>query len=463
MTPRILIALALAACVGQPSTSAISSATGPNATDCMVAAAIPNDGLDDRAAIQAALDSQHCADLGPGVYDVSVNPVPGVVGMASIALGANETIRGAGPATVLAFYGDAFNDDWRGIRLEGPDASVSDLYLDSSDLTNTEEQTHMIEVIALNAGLHNLWINHPTRTGQAGGDCVRLLGEEAAPVSATITGNTFVECDRSGVAVQRATYGLTITGNVFRLTGDQDIDAEMTGSGIGGDWSIVGNSFLDPLDRGGLAVAFAGTVAKRIAFAGNVLSGRGLNLYNVLKGTITGNIIEQRGPGLPVTITKANEEIIFANNVVNKTYADTSSLVSVSALNTGNPGRLVFTGNHFTSVSTGTLVLVNSASAVTFTGNTLDGVTGTGTAFAAQGISRQTETAQVLGNRFRGPFTQCVHLNNVASSTVIGNVGINPGGTVPKGVNCYALVQLVTQGNLWGLHSNCSSFVVAGN
>jgi len=36
--------------------------------------AIPDDGQDDRCAIQAALDTQGCAELVSGVYDISNNP-----------------------------------------------------------------------------------------------------------------------------------------------------------------------------------------------------------------------------------------------------------------------------------------------------------------------------------------------------------------------------------------------------
>src|ERR1051325_9703832 len=46
------------------------------ATDCEPTGAIPNDGIDDRAAFQNALDTKHCAIPSvPGVYDISVNPM----------------------------------------------------------------------------------------------------------------------------------------------------------------------------------------------------------------------------------------------------------------------------------------------------------------------------------------------------------------------------------------------------
>src|SRR4051812_34573833 len=229
------------------------SAHEAKAASCTVPLAVPDDGLDDRLQIQAALDHQGCADLGPGVYDVGINPDGGLAGITTLIVKNGRSLRGTGPSTVLKFAGVA-HGDWNGIRMSGESVLVTDILIDTSGLTGTSEQAHAIQVqghpspiigTTNGATIRGVWFNHPVRrtaTGASipGGDCVRLLGEPTNNVTLSITGNHFLDCDRSGVAIQRGTFGAVIAGNTIYRTGDQDIDAEMTGSGRGGDWSITG-------------------------------------------------------------------------------------------------------------------------------------------------------------------------------------------------------------------------------
>lgn len=66
-----LVVLAAAACSRPPAVTTAPQAliTCPAAA-CDVPAAVPNDGLDDRAAIQAALNVNGCVHLGDGEYDI---------------------------------------------------------------------------------------------------------------------------------------------------------------------------------------------------------------------------------------------------------------------------------------------------------------------------------------------------------------------------------------------------------
>jgi hypothetical protein len=252
--------------------------------DCTVPSALPDDGMDDRLEIQAALDHQGCADLGPGVYNVRINPDGGLAGISALVVKDGRSLRGFGPRTVLKFVGVA-HGDWNGIRMSGANELVSDLMIDTSGLTGTSEQAHAIQVqgnpatiigTTKGATVRSVWFNHPVRTTSGGvsipgGDCLRLLGEATNNVTVTITSNHFLDCDRSGIAIQRGTFGAIIAGNTFYRTGDQDIDVEMTGDGLGGDWSITGNVFL-PGKLRPISVALSGArAATNIVFSDNIM------------------------------------------------------------------------------------------------------------------------------------------------------------------------------------------------
>ncbi len=409
------------ACSGSTPGRKLAAALDP--TDpCWVSNALPNDRMDDRPAIQEALTNNGCVRLGPGRYTLA-RPSGRLPVLGLISRGAS--LRGSGPATVLEFTGSSAGD-WRGIQITGDDAVLADLSLDASQLSIADEQSHVVEVLgaerALLTGLH---LRHPARP-VPNGDCIRLLGEETNKVSALITNNYFLDCDRSGIGIQRGVYGLRISGNTFYKSGDQDIDMEMTGTGRGGDLIIAQNIFRNPAGNGGIAAAFAGISAHRLIFADNIVDGRGLNLYNVTQAKITGNLIIQRGLGSAIGLVKANDDILISGNTLLRESDKPGSVIAASHHNAGLPGIIRITDN--TIRDTGLqepAITIQSALEVYLTNNRISGQASTGTRIS--GIIRETALVVAHSNTWRGFATSLV-IGNIGSVSLIGNTVLEGGG-----------------------------------
>jgi hypothetical protein len=147
----------------------------PLAVDCHVPDAIADDGLDDSAAIKKALDTEGCADLGAGVYDVfTPNPRNPAQRFDMVSIGTGQSLRGIGAATRPRFSGDAGRSDWHGVGLVGNDALLADLTLDTSALVNTEEQMHAVHVKgpALHMTIRGVWFYHPRPCPRLPNGCV---------------------------------------------------------------------------------------------------------------------------------------------------------------------------------------------------------------------------------------------------------------------------------------------------
>ena len=428
--------------------------------DCSVPSATPDDNEDDRVVIQSALDTKGCAELGPGVYDISDNPDPGLVGIPALTLRENRTLRGSGPSTVLKFSGVA-SGDWVGVRMSGTGPLLADVLLDSTALTNTQEQTHTVQVqghpnatigTTKAATVRGVWFVHPSR-GMPGGDCLRLLGEETHQVSLIVEGNHFLTCDRSGIAIQRGVYGASISNNIFYKTGDQDIDVEMTGTGVGGDWTISGNIFLPGVLRS-ISVAFAGAPATRVVFSHNVMRSGGLNAYNLQHAVIADNVIEYSTPSTApvISMIKASSDIVISNNVIVRTgAAGVGALLSFEHHNTGSPGRLSVIGNSFVQQTGGAIASFVSAQDVVVSGNRFhydgEGTAARGVSFG--GVTRPVERVVVIGNMFSGPLAIAVVLpTGIVSASIVGNMathavlGLRCGTVAPDG-------SIVSSGNTW--------------
>jgi hypothetical protein len=184
---RFLGLLLLAAAITMQTQTLVWS----RAVDCHVPDAIADDGLDDSAAIKQALDTQGCADLGAGVYDVfTPNPRNPAQRYDMVSIGTGQSLRGVGAATRLRFSGDAGRSDWHGVGLVGNDALLADLTLDTSALVNTDEQTHAVHVTgpALHVTIRGVWFYHPQRGGTetplGGGDCIKVVSYETRTSSA---------------------------------------------------------------------------------------------------------------------------------------------------------------------------------------------------------------------------------------------------------------------------------------
>ena len=433
-----------------------------HAATCDVPNAVANDGIDDLIPIQLALYSG-CAHLGPGTYDV-VGKVPGSRWDALILRGA--TLRGSGPATVIRFSGDAGGNDWRGLSLYADDNLVADITLDTSGLTNTEEQTHAIHLTGPTQRntIRGVTINHPSRgpssSNLGGGDCIKIASYPTAQSTTQILNNHFRDCDRSGIATVGGFHGMVISNNTFYATGDSDLDVEANGAGS--DLIVTSNVFL--LGKPGIsaiAVSLSAPLIERVVFSNNTLEGRGVFVMGGQRMAIANNIIEQRQGFAPTLhVIKNSQEVLITGNVITRTApADPNPVVKIVNHGTSSPGTVVFSSNIVrNSTNIATCLLVQSASDLLVSGNQFEWrplapVAGIHVLVGVYGAIRKVETFLFAGNVMRGsarPLTFNAKDAGVGRVVLQGNTAIgHTEGVQCQDVAANPLGPIVSSGNNW--------------
>jgi len=409
--------------------------------------AIPNDGLDDRAAIQAALDGQGCAYLPAGVYDISTPLGTPTVRRPNsiIALAAGRSLFGDGATSILRFHGDAQQQDWYGVGILGDFAQVHDLGFETSTLTGTSEQTHAIRINGpvMSPVVRDNSFDHPVRTGQAGGDCIQLVGYAPAKLitGARITHNHFNHCDRSGVAVHSGTVGLVISDSDFHDTGDQDIDLEGTGDITG---TTIARNTIDvgPHPQGGTAIHVVSMSGASII--DNTLNGRGILVYSCDHCLISHNTITRDGAqdaGAVIEVIKASTDMTISDNTLTRLpTASAAAVLRFVPHNSGTPAGIRVIHN---TLNQGT------ASNVVFNEGTVDlvladnAVNYTASASGMRGFNIQASTAirttriVATGNAFSGPLFAAISVSgSYAGTGAITAINNTTDAAVLGGLRC---------------------------
>lgn len=298
---------------------------------CHQTQAIPSDGLDDRATLQAELDAHACVELGPGIYDVSNDPLPGVTHMASLTLRDGQRLVGQGPSTILRFVGDGLKGDWNGLHVAGSGVTIEHMHIAFAG-SNTEEQTHAIQVGRYTLGpirgtiirdVSFTW-QRPTVDDQMG-DCIRVLGEPGQEVRDTLIERvTFGTCARTGLGVQRQAFGGIVRDSVFVDNGT-DVDFELTGGvhAIGGGWIFERNEHqTGPSNQGGNAFHLQSVDAllTGVTIRSSRLLGRGIWAHNTVDIRIEDNLIrhEVQMPSATLHFQKNSDRIVVVNNTVER-------------------------------------------------------------------------------------------------------------------------------------------------
>jgi len=319
--------------------------------------AVPDDHGDDAPAFQKAID-QAVAEgaevcVGPGVWNLA-RPAGhvGSIELIGDLTGGPIVIRGAGPRTVLRMSGPGHHRDWRGLYVKGAhDVVIRDLTIDGLDASDTEEQTHLIE---LAPGTRDVVIANVTlgpmrrpdqRVGQGiGGDCVRLLGEPGHEVTdVTIADTRFVDCDRSGVAFQRALADITLVRDTFTGTGDTPIDFEPTGRGAITDVTLVDLTIHHPpAAQCAWAITLGGIgqdLASRVLIERSTLDGGGVGMLNVAGVEIADNVITahpKAGPKPTISVIRRGTDIRVVRNTISRPASSDPGFVIRAAHNNGS-------------------------------------------------------------------------------------------------------------------------------
>lgn len=425
------------------------------ASPCAVPNAIPNDGLDDRAAIQVALDTQGCAELEIGTYDVKmIMPRPaGAAGWGQLFFSNGDILRGKGPGTKIKFSGGTLSGDWYGLWVrKASDVLITDVYLDTTDLRHSNEQTHIIQISgpAERVTVDRVWFNHPMRNDLNGnparnGDCIKMLGSDLAPVSAKVESSWFVECDRSGIASTGGIRSLVINNNTFFNTGDQDVDFEA--SQQSSSLTVTNNHTLTGSNAQGAWSMAIGT-AHDVVFSGNVLTGRGLQLYNVESAMITDSIISRnfKENGEPVIeLLKAVHRITISNVQASRDIVTPGAVIHFGHHTSGYPTTIRIQNSSLFSFSDGPLIagaakdiqIINSRLERTKDAPwTCDTTVCESWAVDLVGGIVKTDMISVGGNVFVGKWDYAVRISGIRLG--IGAVSLygNQAPGVPHGLYC---------------------------
>lgn len=449
---RLFLLLALSCSRPGPITAARAVALSAAPASCLTVA-IPGDGIDDRAAIQAACDApQRCAYLPTGAYDVVTIPRPPLPGRRAIAMivGDGCSIFGDGPAnTVVSFRGSASGQDWDGIRLTGTSPSLHDLTLRTTGaVTETTEWTHAVKMLGPSTGpsMYRVTIDHPILSGEKRGDCLDLVAYNDGRLitGGRIHDNEFEHCDRSGVAVHSGTRDLEITDNHFPDTGNTGLDFE--GTGDTSDVLIAFNRFeLSPGDHGQQEIQLQ--LVDDVRVTSNVLLGRSIDVHQGNRVRIDHNTITLTQPtsGAVISVGKdASHVTIERNTLTRSASAGPGSIVRAAPHGTGTPDHLTINDNVVTQLATGHIVEASGIvgldvlrNHVTYAGG--PGFYGVWANGSAGEFGVRTTDVHVWGNTFTGPLRGVVGVSG--SYAGAGSVGSSDnvttgaiGGIVCSGV-----------------------------
>jgi hypothetical protein len=439
MTP-----IACAACGTEPFTTPAGSVeVHALLVSCAVPGATPNDGLDDRAAIQAALDTQHCAYLPAGIYDIDT---PGVVPpgrrIYSMLTVASASLYGDGEVTRLRFRGDASGQDWRGVQLTGAGSSLHDAALDTSAITNTDEQTHAVLVYGAagtsDDSIYRTAINHPARAGEHGGDCIQIVGYAGSEATNPHVYANHLVCDRSGVAIHSGAVGLAIEDNDM-CAGDQAIDGE--GSGGSGNWLIARNNLrLGAAPQGTSMIGLQ--LTNNVRITDNQLNGQGVAMYSASDVEIDHNTIVRSVSGDDagaIEIIKDSSRIdVHDNTLTRASTAGTGAVIRTQFHTSASPDHLTVSDNVITQNGLGDMINTSGMVGLYVQHNTLTyaGPPNVMAGINTVGVPVRTTEIVVLDNTWSGPLAWVVRVTGSHSGTGTVTMADNTASGAVGGLKC---------------------------
>ncbi len=384
--------------------------------------------------------------LPPGDWHVTRRPQVDASNIGSLRILCDGlTLLGAGRASRIVMQGSAVLPTnilgpapWWVFDIRGEGVTLEGIAVDGSQRTNTGEQTHLVQLMgpARDVELRQLHLNMPalrpplgsvnckpaatdpdflTRkcavpghqgsvlckdlgdrprcslTGGVytllgwfrGGDCIRSVGEVATPVNGvSVTDSYAPECDRSFIALQRASYNFTITGNVTKKVTDQIIDQEPSGSGGIGKIFILGNRFErgGAASEGGAAISLTGIgpgsdLGDAMVVANNVLDG-GIITFNVARISIEHNIINGQALASNVEpviqIIRHTESLRLIGNEIDRPAGSGPGAVVLARVhNTHWPLDVTMALNTFRQNTNGNVVEMTGVQNATVVDNTI--------------------------------------------------------------------------------------------
>lgn len=216
-----------------------------------------------------------------------------------------------------------------------------------------------------------------------GGDCIRSVGEVATPVNGvSVTESYAPECDRSFIALQRASYNFTITGNVTKKVTDQIIDQEPSGAGGIGKIFILGNRFErgGAASEGGAAITLTGIgpgsdLGDAMVVANNVLDG-GIITFNVGRISIEHNVINGQASAINkepvIQVIRHTESLrLIGNEIDRPAGAGPSPVILARVHNTAWPTDVTIALNTIRQNTDGNVIEMTGVQNATIADNTI--------------------------------------------------------------------------------------------
>lgn len=413
--------------------------------DAQVTPAIPDDGLDDAAGIQACIDAIATDGGGvlyfpPGTYDVK-RATTAACATQSCSLNItgvdNMTIRGDGPISVVRKIGagaGSGSDWWMWRGGDNENLSVHDLTIDGNaqGITDVGEQTHEFN-------FHITGVGSATRVRfdrmyfhDSAGDCIRTVGNHVGDVAEEfiVANSWFDECKRGAIGVQRGVRHYVITGNVMIGGTDQQIDFEPSSNGPVERFTISNNVIAG---TGSTAVALAGSsfdVHEQSTFTGNFVLGRVFMFQNanlVVSNNVMMTLSGNSDPA--VDFRKTQDGVVVSGNVIVRgSLAAAGPALRVTHHNSGFAQAVLVTGNRILQQTNSTGITVISAERAAVSDNLL---MYTGSPNVGAGINFTTTlkdalALSVVGNVLVGPWFSGVQFapspNDIETLTVAMNL-----------------------------------------
>jgi hypothetical protein len=329
-------------------------------TSCSVAdfGAIPDDGVDDRLAIQSAITAG-CAKFASGKYDIVTPAVPRPIAMLTLPVATEMFGDGATP-TVLSFSGDPQGADWRGIQVNSGTYIHNLSFVVDMPVATTREQMHVVrgDGPLIGVTIKYTTCDSPIVAGSKRGDCFQFVGYEPNTTSPDkriwdleLSYNTIIRSPRSGIAIHSGVHGTLVDGhyttrihhNIFQDVSDQDIDEE--GSYLQDDAPSIDGLELDhntfnhipsPLTSTAVSLVYSGHTWMH----DNNLNGRGMVVDACYNCDFGDNTIVQSIPTsiAAVVFRRAiHDTTIHDEHYTREASAGVGSVVELSQLVTGYP------------------------------------------------------------------------------------------------------------------------------
>ncbi|MBA3818754.1 MAG: right-handed parallel beta-helix repeat-containing protein [Deltaproteobacteria bacterium] len=396
--------------------------------------AVVNDGRDDRAAIQSAIDAASTAGIDVCLPrgDLHVGRREGAISSLQLA-GTKTSIRGEGDRSRLVMLdqpSDNDDRDWWVLEVTGTKHVVADFSMEGTARGVTNEQTHLIQVLgpAREITLERLTLALPVQTISKGGDCIRMLGEPDARVEGvTISDVRGESCARSFIAFQRFVSKVLIDRVRSVEIGGGAIDMEPTGDGAIHDVTIRRSDFRrGSVARGGWTIALAGsqTVHSEQLVLEDCVIEAGIWVYRVKGATIQYNKLhggpQDRGM---IKVVKDSEHVLIENNLIERD-GDAGNGVEISSHNGKWPRDIVIRNNEIVLRTDGAPIHGEPVEGIEIVDNTITCTAPSGRpAVYLRGVATPISKAHVRSNAIRGHCSEAVrivqHGEHVTGSTVV--------------------------------------------